>query len=302
MDRKKGKIKKGPESLSQENCCETVLLYPGMELTYLDLSAGSVSLPHKPSADTLLIDHCRAGQMIRDTGDGASVHLNPGNFSVYAKKACADSVLTFPTGRYRGLSVRVDLQEISLHPPDPLADTDIFCPARWKRFAGAVTPLSPAGNPQADAVFSALYDCPAAFRLPCQRIKILELLLCLADAGCSCEKQAAELSPEQLAIIRKIHDQLLRHMDRRTTIEELSRQYLVNPTTLKAGFKCVYGTSIAAHVKEHRMEQAARLLKESNMSIAEIAQAVGYDSQSKFTVAFKSFFQALPRDYRKKPL
>ena len=48
------------------------------------------------------------------------------------------------------------------------------------------------------------------------------------------------------------------------------------------------------------MEQAAKLLKESNMSIAEIAQTVGYDSQSKFTVAFKSFFQVLPREYRKK--
>ncbi|MCI8591374.1 MAG: metalloregulator ArsR/SmtB family transcription factor [Lachnospiraceae bacterium] len=127
-----------------------------------------------------------------------------------------------------------------------------------------------------------------------------ELLLLPADTDRTCEKQAAELSPEQLRIVREIHDHLLLHMERRTTIEELARQYLINPTTLKADFKSVYGTSLAAHVKEHRMEQAARLLRESDMSIAEIAQAVGYDSQSKFTVAFKSFFQTLPRDYRKK--
>ena len=48
------------------------------------------------------------------------------------------------------------------------------------------------------------------------------------------------------------------------------------------------------------MEQAAKMLKETNMTIAEIAQAVGYDSQSKFTATFKSLYQVLPREYRKK--
>lgn len=41
------------------------------------------------------------------------------------------------------------------------------------------------------------------------------------------------------------------------------------------------------------------MLIESNMNIAEIAQAVGYDSQSKFTTAFKAYFKVLPREYRK---
>lgn len=88
-------------------------------------------------------------------------------------------------------------------------------------------------------------------------------------------------------------------MDHRITIEELSKRYMINPTTLKMVFKAIYGTSIAAHIKEHRMEQAAKILRESNRSIAEIAQAVGYDSQSKFTAAFKASFQVLPKEYRK---
>ncbi len=105
--------------------------------------------------------------------------------------------------------------------------------------------------------------------------------------------------PEQVEIARKVHDQLLRHMERRFTIEELARQYLINPTTLKAVFKSVYGTSLAAHIKEHRMALAARLLQKSDMSIAEIARAVGYDSQSRFSAAFKAFFHMLPSEYRK---
>ena len=110
---------------------------------------------------------------------------------------------------------------------------------------------------------------------------------------------AEEYPPDQFAIARQVHDELLQHIERRITIEELSKQYLINPTTLKAAFKSVYGTSLAAHIREHRMEQAAKLLRTSDMSIAEVAQAVGYDSQSKFTAAFKSFFHILPREYRK---
>ena len=108
-----------------------------------------------------------------------------------------------------------------------------------------------------------------------------------------------EYQAKQIEIVWEIHEQLLQHMDQRITIEELSKQYLINPTTLKSAFKAVYGTSLAAHIKEHRMEQAAKMLRETDVSIAEIAQAVGYDSQSKFTAAFKNQFAVSPREYRK---
>ena len=117
----------------------------------------------------------------------------------------------------------------------------------------------------------------------------------IESAGASSEYQA-----EQIQTVRKIHEQLMQNLDRRFTIEALARQYLMNPTTLKAVFKSVYGSSLAAHMKEHRMEHAAKLLVETRQSIAEIARAVGYDSQSKFSAAFKEAFQCLPKEYRKK--
>lgn len=41
------------------------------------------------------------------------------------------------------------------------------------------------------------------------------------------------------------------------------------------------------------------MLKETDKSIAEIARAVGYNSQGKFTAAFKTYFKALPKEYCK---
>ena len=104
---------------------------------------------------------------------------------------------------------------------------------------------------------------------------------------------------EQVQLIREIHDYLLSHMDRRITIEALCHLYPINPTTLKEVFKDVYGTSIAAHLKEHRLERAAQLLRESDASIADVARQVGYESQSKFTAAFKEQYGQLPTAYRR---
>ena len=52
-------------------------------------------------------------------------------------------------------------------------------------------------------------------------------------------------------------------------------------------------------MKQHRMEAAAARLTQTQDDIAAIAKAVGYESQSKFTAAFKEYFGALPKEYRK---
>ena len=52
-------------------------------------------------------------------------------------------------------------------------------------------------------------------------------------------------------------------------------------------------------MREYRVREAARLLREEGGSIAEVAAAVGYESQSKFSAAFKEVFQVLPTAYRK---
>ena len=106
-------------------------------------------------------------------------------------------------------------------------------------------------------------------------------------------------SPQQLETIRQVHDLLTENLDRRFTIEELSRRFLINPSSLKEMFKGVYGKSLAAHIKEHRMELAARLLSETELSIAEIAERVGYESQSKFSAEFRKTYGRLPSEHRR---
>lgn len=119
------------------------------------------------------------------------------------------------------------------------------------------------------------------------------------EISCPQKRSSGSYPAGQTAIIREMHEYLLQHIDQRITIEELSQRYLMNATTLKTVFKEVYGESLASHMKAHRMERAAALLGGTTDSIAQIAKAVGYTSQSRFSAAFKEVYQMLPLEYRR---
>ncbi len=110
--------------------------------------------------------------------------------------------------------------------------------------------------------------------------------------------QNSEYLENQVNTIKQIHDYMKENLSTRFTIEELARKFAMNTTTLKTVFKDVYGTSLAAHIKEHRMEKAAELLAGTELPISEIALQVGYESQSKFGAAFKEHFAISPLEYR----
>lgn len=114
----------------------------------------------------------------------------------------------------------------------------------------------------------------------------------------ACPEKVTDFQASQEEIIRRVHAYLVEHLAQRITIDELARVFLMNTTTLKREFKRVYGMSIAAHMKQHRMEQAAILLKCGQTDIASVARAVGYESQSRFTAAFKEAYGCLPTEFR----
>ena len=115
----------------------------------------------------------------------------------------------------------------------------------------------------------------------------------------ACPEKSVDRSASQEEIIRNVHDYMVEHLSERLTIEALSREFLMNTTTLKAVFKKVYGTSLAAHMKAHRMERAASLLLKTQDDIGAIARAVGYESQSRFTSAFRECYGVSPGEYRR---
>lgn len=99
--------------------------------------------------------------------------------------------------------------------------------------------------------------------------------------------------------MREIHKKLTSNLQVRPTIEELSKEYLINTASLKDTFKGIYGQPIGAYMKEYRIKQAAVLLRQTQYTIAEVANQVGYENQSKFATAFRDVLKIAPAEYRK---
>lgn len=278
--------------------CRTV--FPGITLLFEEYLTERADCAREAAADILEICYCRSGYIGRSAEEGGAFYLGPGDFCVTSgAQVSRDLVMTLPGGYYEGLLFRMDCAQFDASPPELLSGTgvtgrmlsDKFCPR------GGCTTVT--GNEKNGSVFSGFYGHSARLQESWLGVKTLELLLYLGEISVKPEQEFGKYRAEQVEIARAVHDELLRHMDRRATIEELSRKYLMNPTTLKSVFKAVYGDSLAAHMKAHRMEKAAALLCQTGDSISQIAQAVGYGSQSKFSAAFKELYQVLPLEYRR---
>jgi len=63
-------------------------------------------------------------------------------------------------------------------------------------------------------------------------------------------------------------------------------------------FKQATGLALGQLLTEKRLQTAANLLTSTNLSIKEIACAVGYEHGSSFTRAFERRFERAPREYR----
>lgn len=299
MKHELSKIQHTIKKSNQKNFTQTYKLASGMELSYYKMYNENLSLHHDSLSNVMEINYCHAGRMGWKMKNGGSIYLGPGDFSMHTMDVCADSDLSLPNQYYEGFTLYVDLDLLTKQPPELLKGTGITGKLLFEKYCSNDSFSSFAGNEETDSIFAGFYDQPEALASSYRELKAIELLLYLAKTEPEKEKHLNEYQAEQVALIREIHELLLSNLDKRITIEELSRQYLINTTTLKNLFKAVYGTSIAAHIKEHRMEHAADMLLNTNESIASIANAVGYDSQSKFTSAFKSAYQVTPREYRK---
>lgn len=274
-------------------------VFPGIVLIHSIYRANHLDFRHAPLESVMQINHCRVGRIGWEMRDGIHIYLGPGDLSLHMMDSCAESSMSLPLGYYEGIAMLVDLNLLEREPPDILRETDIHSKPFYQRLRTTERYTAMPANPQIDHIFSELYALPPSLQLPYFKLKVQELLLFLSMLEPKKEKILDQYRSQQIQIIQAIHQQLTSHLDRRFTIEELSKQYLINTSSLKAIFKSVYGAPVAAYMKEYRIRKAAQLLRGTRNSIAEIAAQVGYENQSKFSAAFKEIMQTLPTAYRR---
>ena len=88
-------------------------------------------------------------------------------------------------------------------------------------------------------------------------------------------------------------------LKRHYTIEELSKQYLMNTTTLKSVFKAVYGMPIASYMKEYRMKSTSNMLLQEINLFRKLPPLWDIKAKVNLHTAFRDIFQILPTAYQK---
>lgn len=81
--------------------------------------------------------------------------------------------------------------------------------------------------------------------------------------------------------------------------KQLAEQLHVSERQLSRIILQLYNMTFRQKMMQTRMERSAWLLKTTNKKIGEVAQAVGYNSEAAFYLAFKKYFGATPQEYRK---
>lgn len=90
---------------------------------------------------------------------------------------------------------------------------------------------------------------------------------------------------------------LLAQLDHNWSIAALAQAVNLNERKLKQGFKALFGNTIHAYQQEKRMEAAAHLLRQSELSITEVVMQTGYANPSHFGKLFRRHFGMSPREY-----
>ena len=207
----------------------------------------------------------------------------------------------FPSHHYHGLTIAFDRELVRDSLPLEVKDFPATPEAIIRRWALGTYPRVVHGAAEIEHIFSELYRVPETIRIPYFKVKILELLLYLDAMTIPADDKApAYFYKSHVETVKSIQAFLTAHIAENYTQEELSRRFDIALTPMKTCSRSVYGAAIGTWLTSYRMNLAAELLiRQQDLSIAEIGGRVGYDNAGKFTQAFKRVMKQTPSEYRK---
>lgn len=89
------------------------------------------------------------------------------------------------------------------------------------------------------------------------------------------------------------------HYERPITLQEIASKNFISRQTLSGAFKEIVGCTFKDYLTQFRISEAKRLLVTTSISIADIAEKVGYQNVNNFIQIFKHKEAITPLQYRK---
>jgi len=103
-------------------------------------------------------------------------------------------------------------------------------------------------------------------------------------------------------LVGDIIEYLQKNINRTVTLDELSESFFFGKSHICRIFKEATGSTIVRYHNGMKISAAKKLLREGNMSIIAISEALGFESPQYFSRVFKIHTSVTPREYRMKKI
>ena len=276
-------------------------VFDGIDLMFLDVKQETIQFYAKSHTKTFAINHCEEGRIECKFTSGDYLYMGPGDMSIgWHIHADYQHENYFPTKLFKGIVLLVDVEKAQPVLDALVTDARIDLTQLANRFCEhSDFGMMMEETESVRQIFSSLYKVPDQIKGHYFKLKVIEIFLLLSVISTTNHEKRSSYRKQQVDIVKAVNEHISTQFMKRITIDSLSDQFDIPTSTLKRCFKGVYGTTIHHYLKECRINAAKHLLQESDQSILEIANAVGYENGSKFTSAFKEATGVTPSAYRK---
>ncbi|MGN0745252.1 MAG: response regulator [Aristaeellaceae bacterium] len=124
-----------------------------------------------------------------------------------------------------------------------------------------------------------------------------DALLALAD-DLPEEREAADLADRNVQLIRDAEAYMRLHYAQPLTLQHMAEHFHISASYFSRLFTQVTGSNYIDRLSEIRLRESRRLLRETDMKVYEIANAVGYRKNRYFSELFKKQYHMSPGEYR----
>ena len=102
------------------------------------------------------------------------------------------------------------------------------------------------------------------------------------------------MSDEIMDVLDWVH---IHYLDK-VVLEDITKQFHTNKTTLNQKFKAVMGITVMEYIISLRMQIACSLLRKTFLTVGEIMERSGYRDDAHFLRSFKKYAGCTPTEYR----
>lgn len=274
-----------------------ICVFPGVEVIYNHIQTFTSPELHKKTRSMIEINHCRKGKFECVFDNQLYGYLSEGDLGINSWNIDFKTS-GFPLGYYEGVEVLLDVELAKECALFHILHIDIE--ALRRRVNQNKNLFIMRSTQQIEHIFSEIYEVNQKTNIDYLRIKVAELLLFLSQVDFEMiQTHNAYYSQKQIECVKHIKEHLVEDLSQKYDFEKLAMEHHINIYTLRKCFKDIYGKPIYRWYKEYRIQYAAKLLKETNLPIIEIAAQVGYDNPSKFSSSFYQLMGKRPILYRK---